>query len=289
MNLDSFKSNFIEHFKSIISANDLRNEFEKVDSLNNGLLDKVEFCKVIQKFTQEYRDEDIMRFLRISSLYEGHKKVKYPEFVELIFYDSKINYLNKIMTILDEKFRSGNRNLKSLVKLITSKNNINYIEISEIFAFLKRFIPDLKREHCCKLDIDQDGKINMDDLRAVLERFNGTSFFKYENTDQDLEININSNQGLSQEKYREIVKDIKTAMKNKNLTDIGLFMKLDTNNDGFVSNIEFNKNIDSIIKIAPSIKDQFFNTLDVRKLGLVDLDTFLEVFKIYSNDKVFFI
>ena len=73
------------------------------------------------------------------------------------------------------------------------------------------------------------------------------------------------------------------ALKNQNLTDVGLFKRIDSNNNGFITNPEFNKTIDSIIKIAPSIKDQFFNTLDVRKLGMVDIETFLAVFKEFST------
>jgi Ca2+-binding EF-hand superfamily protein len=64
-------------------------------------------------------------------------------------------------------------------------------------------------------------------------------------------------------------------MKNKNITEIGLFNKLDKNKDGFISNIEFNEELDNIIQISSAIKDQFFNYLDFYHLGMVDLATFV--------------
>src|SRR5690242_12959216 len=70
------------------------------------------------------------------------------------------------------------------------------------------------------------------------------------------------------------------------MTSIGLSNKLDQHKDGFISHPEFNSNIDSIISLAPAIKDQFYNFLDVRSLGLVDLDTFLKVFKEFNSSEV---
>jgi len=75
-------------------------------------------------------------------------------------------------------------------------------------------------------------------------------------------------------------------MKNKNLTDVGLFHKLDGSKAGFISHSDFNKNIDDVLKLAPSIKDQFFSRLDNRKLGMVDMDTFMKLFKEFTNREV---
>jgi len=75
-------------------------------------------------------------------------------------------------------------------------------------------------------------------------------------------------------------------MKSKNLTIVGLFNKLDSNKVGFISHSDFNKNIDDVLKLAPSIKDQFFSRLDNRKLGMVDMDTFMKLFKEFTNIEV---
>ena len=74
--------------------------------------------------------------------------------------------------------------------------------------------------------------------------------------------------------------------KKKNITEVGLFKKLDINGDGFVSNYEFNTRIDDVILLSPAIKDQFFNYLDYYHNGLVDMDTFLKRFKEYKSNDV---
>lgn len=75
-------------------------------------------------------------------------------------------------------------------------------------------------------------------------------------------------------------------MKTKNLTDVGLFNKLDAQKVGFISHANFNKYLDEVLKLAPSIKDQFFSRLDNRKLGMVDFDTFMKLFKEFTNREV---
>ena len=64
-------------------------------------------------------------------------------------------------------------------------------------------------------------------------------------------------------------------MKRKNITEVGLFKKLDEDNDGFINNYEFNKNITEIVDISPPIKDRFLNYLDCYHNGMVDLEPFL--------------
>ena len=76
---------------------------------------------------------------------------------------------------------------------------------------------------------------------------------------------------MKEDKFKSIVKKLKHYMKMKNITEIGLFHKLDKNNDGFISNIDFNATIDSILQLAPAVKDQFFNFLDFYHNGLVRL------------------
>lgn len=282
--MDSFKNNFKEHIKCL-NCNELRFTFEKVDVLNCGLIDKVEFCSVIQKFTSEYKDEDIMRFIRITSLFEGHQKVKYSEFIDLIFYDNQANFFSKVILILQEQLDKCSNNIPCLMKIISGKSThpVKFVEINEMLSFLRLHIKDLCKNIVCKFDLDQDGRISIDDLKGIIERHMKTSFFKYENSDERLEVKIHPGEKLSPEKFKQIVKDVKAAMKYNNLTDVGLFKKIDSNNDGFITSLEFNKNIDCVIKIAPSIKDKFFNTLDVRKLGLVDMETFLTLFKDYTT------
>ena len=80
---------------------------------------------------------------------------------------------------------------------------------------------------------------------------------------------------IQRSKFKNIAKRLTDYMKSKNISEIGLFKKFDKNNDGFISCIDFNSTIGSIIPLPPAMRDQFFNYLDFYKNGLVDLETFI--------------
>jgi Ca2+-binding EF-hand superfamily protein len=220
-----------------------------------------------------------MRFIRLQRLFEGFKSVKYPQFLDIIFFDESLSFYNKAISILKQI-----GDAQTIIKTILKSTASSKISLNEFQAFLESKLGNkIPKNITTKFDVDQDGYININDLKAVLDRYTKTSFFKYENPDNLLDNVLHSKIKLKEDKFKQLVKDIKVAMKNKNITVIGLFNKLDSDSDGFISNSEFNKQIDSVITLAPSIKDQLFNSLDRRQLGIVDIETFLKVFKEYST------
>lgn len=160
----------------------LKQKFEAIDSYNNGLLGKVDFCTVINKACgiDEYRDEDIMKFIRISNLYLDNK-IKYPEFLDLIFFDSKNDGLTEIINVLHCELQKVKGDYKSLIAVINISKYPDYIDVNTMFNFLKTKMERVNKNTICKLDLDQDGKISKDDLKGIIDRFLKTSFFKYEN------------------------------------------------------------------------------------------------------------
>ena len=160
------------------------------------------------------------------------------------------------------------------------------LTVNQIAKFIllnnKEIIPN---SMILKLDIDSDGLISYEDLRAVLKRYSVTSYFKYDNNSNTPNINLYSKETLSSTKKTNIIKKLYDYMKNKNITELGLFKKLDKNEDGFISNVEFNEELDNIIQISPSIKDQFFNYLDFYHIGMVDLATFISRLNNMDNKK----
>jgi Ca2+-binding EF-hand superfamily protein len=185
-------------------------------------------------------------------------------------------------------FMTNTKYTKAVGNVVLSENS-NLVISFENFEnyFITKFnTGQINKNILCKFDLDLDGKISLEDLKGILERYRNTSFFKRENKDDKLEINIFASEEMNLEKFKKIVKDMKSALKAKNFTEIGLFHKLDSNGDGFVSHAEFCKNIDIVLKLSPSIKDQFFNFLDIRSLGMVDLDTFLKRFKEFESDEI---
>jgi len=258
----------------------------------------------LRKFSQDYEDEEIMRFLRVSNLLQNNK-VKYPEFLDFIYYNPKADQFSEIIEILKNFYKECNYEVEALMAKITGEqyiktigkiSNLNLnskntrsISISEMFDFLRKTNPEVKnlsKNIVCKLDLDLDGKISIEDLSGIIERYINTFFFKRENNSKTLEVNLYPVESIDEEKFKMIVKDIKAALKAKNLTELGLFNKIDTNKEGFITHAAFNKKIDEIITLAPGMKDKFFSFLDIRKLGLVDLDTFLKRFKEFKSSEV---
>jgi len=245
-----------------------------------------------------------MRFLRVNNLLQNNK-VKYPEFLDFIYYNPKTDQFSEIIEILKNLYIENNHDKEALMANITGENyikpvgkvpnlnlnpnNTRAITIFQMFEFLKNNYPEIKnlnKNVVCKLDLDLDGKISIDDLNGIIERYMHTFFFKRENKSNKLEVNIFPKENIDVEKFKAIVKDIKSSMNAKNLTTLGLFNKLDNNRDGFITQVEFNKHIDEVFKIAPGMKDKFFSFLDIRNLGLVDWDTFKKRFKEYKSAEV---
>lgn len=245
-----------------------------------------------------------MKFLRVSKLLNNNK-VTYPEFLDFIYYNPKNSEFSEIIEVLKNLYKENNNEIEALfakitgekyIKTVGNVSNLNLnskntkmVTINQMFDFLKKNYPELNKlnkNNVCKLDLDLDGKISIDDLSGILERYIHTFFFKRENDPNKLENNLYPAESIDEGKFKMIVKDIKVALKAKNLTEIGLFNKLDTNKDGFISHAEFNKKIDEIINLAPGMKDKFFSFLDIRSLGLVDLDTFMRRFKEFKSSEV---
>ena len=89
LNNNSFKRNFIQNIRMVCDYNELSNYFKKVDRYNDGKILKSDFCSIIQKFCNEFRDEDIMKFTRIMNLIDKNdiNLVKYKEFLTKVYYN----------------------------------------------------------------------------------------------------------------------------------------------------------------------------------------------------------
>ena len=298
-NNDSFIKNFINNIQSKVDYHTLKADFEKEDSNFSGKISKNLFCSIIFRYTKEFKDEDLMRFVRITGLADNISyEVKYYKFINLIYFNEKLDSFLLCVNELNEIFiKEANKNLNNLISIINgNSNDNNYITTEHLFEYLKNRI-DKKNQNIynnnyepitktliCKFDLDSDGQISLEDLKGILQRYTNTNFFKYENNSENQNVNLFSSENLSDDQFKAIVRKIKENMKRKNITEVGLFRKLDENNDGFINNYEFNKNIKEIIDLNPAIKDKFFNYLDGYKNGMVDLDTFLLRFKEFKSD-----
>ena len=295
-NYKSFIQNYMNVVRSKINHDDYKSLLEKFDKDGLGTLSKLIYVKAIATLLPEFKDEDHMRFLRITNMFDKAGDVKYPDMLNLIFFYNKeklSDSFTKLCQVLSNLLINECKNdVESLMYLIergsTKKTNSLIIHKPLTFEQVKNFLNkinfnDIPDYIIQKLDIDSDGMISFDDLKAVLKRFTYTSFFKYTNDSTDPKINLYSKEKMSKEKFKDIVKRLRDFMKSKNITEIGLFKKFDKNNDGFFSAIDFNSSINDIIPMSPAMKDQFFNYLDFYHNGMVDLETFISRINNFSN------
>ena len=294
LNNGSFKENFISNIKSVTDYATLRKNFEDIDSLSNGRLTKADFCSVIQKFSNEFKDEDIMRFTRISKLIDNNNLVMYPEFLLLCFYDSSDDTFNNCIEAIKKYVNEEcNKDLRIFFQKLNHMEKKSYydikttITIKQLFDFFKNYnIKGLNNNVVCKFDLDSDGLVSIEDIQGIFERYCSTSFFKFDNSSFTPDNNLYAYETMTDAKFKSLVKNIKKNMKKKNITVVGLFNKLDKNHDGFISNYEFNTGIDEYIQLSSSIKDQFYNYLDYYHNGLVDLETFKIRFKEFKSNEI---
>ena len=304
---ENYKS-FIKHYSNTvrnkITHEELKSRLEILDNDFLGTLTKIEFVKALTPIFPEFSDQDHLLFLRVANMLDKEGNVNYTKLLNFIYYFSgeKLNDpFTKMCEILcNYLIKDCGEDIEKLMYLIdtgiaqkkTSLIIHQPLTISQIKKFLETRggsggLGEIFSEKIIqKLDIDADGYISFEDLRAVLRRFIHTSFFKYNNDSNDANINLFSKEKMSETRFKGIVKKLNDYIKKKNINQVGLFRKFDKDNDGFISNIDFNSVIGEIIPLAPSMKDQFFNYLDFYHNGLVDLNTFIVALEGFSNSNV---
>ena len=284
-----------------IKYEELKKLFEKRDESNLGLLTKTDYTSVISKVIPGFNDDDHLIYIRITdSLDKDTNKIIYSKILNSIFFyipekqnDEFIVLCQILSKILVNECDNDLEKLyyyisKGKIKKPSYINKIKPLTLEQISKFLKeKYNKNISEKAILKFDVDADGEISYEDMKSILKRYNLTNFFKFNNKVSNPQINFFSQENLPDVKIKSIIKNLYNYMKMKNITEIGLFKKLDKNGDGFISNVELNEGLDDIIKLNSNIKDQFFNFLDYYHLGMVDLSTFISRLTNSENNQRF--
>ena len=282
----SFTKHYIDRVKSKTTYEELKKIFEKFDQGSLGTMTKVEYVKSMSKIFPEFNDDDHMRFIRIMELFDKNNRVIYPELLNLIFYaniNKKKDQFTKICELLLEKLEECQNDIQKLMYLIednpkvriTTLNKHQPLTVEQFEHFLRKENMAIDKKVILKLDIDSDGVISYDDLYSILLRYKDTLYFKYYNNANDANINLFTKDSLSKEKIRIISQKLLAYMKNINITPFGLFKKFDKDDNGLISNIDFNQGLKKYLNIDAALADPFFAYLDFYNIGMVDFDTFM--------------
>ena len=112
-----------------------KSHLEKFDKDGLGTLSKIMFVKAIAHILPEFKDDDHMRFLRITNMFDKYGDVKYPDMLNLIFFYNKeklSDTFTKLCQVLSNLLVKECKNdVESLMYLIekgnTKKNGkLNY-------------------------------------------------------------------------------------------------------------------------------------------------------------------
>ena len=281
----SFTKKYIDTVKGKTTYENLKAQFEKFDRDSLGNMTKLEYVKSMSKIFPEFNDDDHMRFVRIMDVLDRNNKVIYPEILNIIFY-CNVNKMNDQFTkicefLIDKLNNECENNVEKLMYLIetgsTKKKSLNLhkpLTINQLENFLLKSNISIDKKVIQKIDLDSDGLISYDDLYGVLLRYKDTLYFKYYNNSNNPNINLFTKDSLSQEKINIICEKLLGYMKSKNITSYGLFKKFDRDNNGLISNIDFNQVIKELLNINSALADPFFSYLDYYNIGMVDFETF---------------
>ena len=282
--IPSFKQHYISTIRKAISYQEMKKHLENADNTCCGLLTPDEYTRVFRKAIPQFGDEEHIKYARISNMCDDNKNLKYPQWLNLIFYDEKNDNFNLIVNaIINDLQGRFNGNIDLLIKHISKSSQGITTDEMKHFLINELSIKNVQMKTLTKLDVDANGIISSQDLNSILKRYQKTAFFKYDNKSELPNINLYPSETLDSNKVKLIVKKIKHYMKLNNINEGCLFKMIDKNNDGFISNPDFNETIDTILPLPPSIKDQLFNYLDYYHNGLIDLETFEYRFKDYDS------
>jgi Ca2+-binding EF-hand superfamily protein len=113
----------------------------------------------------------------------------------------------------------------------------------------KKLCPDVSMEDLMLIaeyiDIDRDGFIGKEDIETFLSRSNIISSHQI----HDAGLPLFPTEALSESEVLKLLKELKSAMESRHLKIHDLFVKLDTNEDGFISYDELSKGLDGLVSL----------------------------------------
>ena len=293
-----FTQKYINTVRTKTTYEDLKEQFEKYDHGSLGRMTKLEFVTAMTHIVPEYNDDDHMRFVRIMEVIDKDNKVMYPELLNSIFY-CNVNKMNdhftKICEFLLKKLKEEcDNDVEKLMYLIEtgmykktkSLNKPKPLTFKQIENFLIKSNIQLDKKVIMQLDLDSDGLFSYEDLYSILLRYRDTLYFKYYNNSNNPSVNLFTKDALSQGKINVICEKLLSYMKMKNITPFGLFKKFDKDNNGLISNIEFNQGIKELLNINAALGDPFFAYLDYYNMGMIDFDTFISRLNYLNENKM---
>lgn len=217
----------------------------------------------------------------------------------------KLSYIDFVASL--QKIGTKNHNpFRSLVNRINYFLNHNAISVGDLLkrlskhggavpvtdfaAFLKAKV-DKKRDgqellkFARMLDVDKDGMVGETDVTTCVKNLGNAQFWRDNGASlsraqfgTSTKFFPQANR-MSNDKAREVIKQINDSLSRQKITYRDCFTKLDANRDDMVSYAEFSTGLSTVVGLAPLVLEQIYALMDKQSVGLINYSQFLDVLK----------
>ena len=270
---------------------ELKDQLYKEDKSLSGRISLNIFIKTMKEILKnKINESDLFHFLRMNKLIDKENKVKYRDFILLIYTNrdnsEEIWYkcIETLMKFLKDE--CGRDVYIFIVKLnnvnnnLGMKQNIDEIKLYSFFKSRNNFVTFPYRL-IKRFDYDEDGKITEDDLKNIIINYGDKNFFiDKKKSEEDI---YKSKQNKLFNEVKKLFIYIRQFLPKLNLTLDKYFNYLDENKDNFIDKNEF---IHQMIAL-PNFDNQkfnnekiemFFDYFDELKNGKIDFNIFTNKF-----------
>lgn len=320
--LNNIRIKLLEHK----TPNILKDSFERADQKNTGLLDPATFKTCLLNL----RDDLNITIGQINKLsryieknngmlinYYGFLKMLNTELINLTLKESNNFNKDSLYDIenlaLDIKGYLKEHNINSKRFLLRAMNQEADVSDEELQFKNTNMRVNLFANFICsqiystsevsditisyyinKIDIDQDGFINSEDLDIFLSRYNlleskkdrlAETLYNTMLVDATVQLEIQPKKSLfpvkqvKASKIDVVLRDLRQALGSKNVSFREFFTKLDSNKDGLITYDEFRDGLVSLYPFSEEVVKGLFAFMDRQHIGMIDFNNYLKVMK----------
>ena len=253
------------------NLNQLREILETADNRNSGVLDMVKFQECIFKAGLGLDSVEIERLGRVLDR-NSKLVVDYNEFLDHLEgpnippQDPLKSVTGRLQVFLHQNELTAGQLLKKL------GGNVDVLKFARFLKkkVQKQFDEVLLEEIAEKFDVNKDGVIDLNDLKAILESKNYLELASG---------NTYPTKALSLEKAKVVLKDIRTALVSQKVSFSDAFRIFDSKNLGVLTAKQFSVGLSKYIELSEPVKNGLFALIDKLGTGLITLPGFLAVLK----------
>lgn len=250
---------------------ELREKFERADTKHSGKLGLADFQDCVYRAEVGLEPLEIERLARVLDRDNSHQ-IDYTDFLahlkgpNLPQPDPLKLLTERLLIFLNQNAMTPATLLKRLGGRATPQAFADFLALK----VQKNLARNTLLEAACKLDLNQDGFIDLEDLTAALSNRSRLSLAQPKTYPTE---------PLSKSKAREVLKILRHAFIQRRVNFADAFRMLDKSNTGMLTALDWSEGLNRFVDLSNPVKDGFFAAMDTKGIGLIDYQTFLRVLK----------